>query len=148
MPNYSVKMQDTAGGSTTMGGIQAPGSSMRRAWWWDLIVGSEGDAADNEFLWQLQRTTTAGTSTAVTPRPFDSADAACSTVAGENFTAEPTYTANVILLLIPLNQRATFRYQVDPRDGFVIPATANNGIGILTPTMTALAVTARAGICE
>jgi hypothetical protein len=142
MPNYDLQLQRTASSTASVGNITAPGSGMRRAWIWDVILGSEAAAADNPFLWQLQRCTTAGTRTAVTPIARDAADAACATTAGQNHTVEPTYTVGAILLKVPLNQRATFRWQVDPRDGLVIPATASNGIGFLTPTMTALAVTA------
>lgn len=148
MPNFAVKLQRTAHATQTLGNLTAPGSGMHRAWLWDMTLGCEGDAADNEFQWQLQRCTTAGTRTAVTPQPFDSADAAAVLTSGENHTGEPTYTANAILRLIPLNQRATFRWQVDPRDGFVVPATASNGIGFLTPTMTALAITASLSVAE
>jgi hypothetical protein len=110
--------------------------------WYDVILGSEASPADNPFLWILQRCTTAGTSTAVTPQPLDPADAATETDAGENHTAEPTYTANQILLAVPLNQRATFRWVAAPGSELVAPATASNGIGIQTTTASAVAITA------
>lgn len=141
MGNYAVKMQRTASATLSLGSITAPGSGMRRAWIWDVVLGSEAAAADNPFLYILQRVTAAGTRTSVTPQQVDPGDAAAATTAGENHTVEPTYTAGAILLEVPLNQRATMRWQVDPRDGLVIPATANNGIGIQTPTMSAVSIT-------
>lgn len=148
MGTYDLQLKRTANAAQSVGNITAPGASGRRGFLWDIIVGSEGDAADNEFLWRFQRCTTTGTRTAVTPIPRDPADAACAMTAGENHSAEPTYTANQELKEIALNQRATFRWQVDPKNGLVIPATANNGIGVQTPTMTAVAVTCDASFDE
>lgn len=148
MARASVKMQRTAHASQSVGNITAPGSGMRRFELHDYSIGCEGAAADNPFLWQFQRCTTAGTRTSITPRLLDPADAALVTTAGENHTAEPTYTANEIFDLVPLNQRATYRWVCEPDGQIVFPATANNGYGILTPTMFAAAVTARNHILE
>jgi hypothetical protein len=130
----------TASASHTAFAIQAPASNMRRAEIYDIIHGSEAAAADNPFLYLWQRTTTAGTNTAVTPLPLDPADTACVTVAGDAFSAEPTYTAGAVALRIPLNQRATFRWLAAPGGEIVIPATASNGLGCQTPTASALAI--------
>lgn len=141
MGNYAVRMRRTASLTASLGNITAPGASMRRFRIWDVVLGSEAAAADNPFLFVFQRCTTTGTRTAVTPQPLDPADAAAVTTAGENHTAEPTYTANAILLDVAMNQRTTMRWQVDPQDGLVVPATANNGIGIQTPTAGLVAIT-------
>lgn len=141
-PKYAVDLQRTASVSQSLGNLTAPGSGMRRAWIYFVQYGCQGDADDNEFLWVLQRCTTAGTRTAVTPQALDPADAAAVTTAGENHSAEPTYTSNAILLNTPLNQRATYQWQAPPGGELVIPATANNGVGIQTPTSAALAITA------
>lgn len=148
MANASVKLQRTAHATQSVGNITAPGSGMRRFSIYDLIFGSEGDAADNEFLWQFQRCTSAGTRTAVTPQLLNPADAAVVTTAGQNHSAEPTYTADQIPLLIALNQRATFRWVAAPGGEIICPATANNGLGVLTPTMTAVAISLTAHLLE
>jgi hypothetical protein len=148
MPIYDLQLKRTAHASQSVGNITAPGSGMRRGWIWDLNFGCEGDAADNEFLWRFQRCTSAGTRTAVTPIARDPADAACAMTAGENHSAEPTYTANNENKEFPINQRVTYRWQVDEKCGLVIPATANNGIGVLTPVMTALAITCDVSFTE
>jgi hypothetical protein len=80
--------------------------------------------------------TAAGTSTGVTPQNLDPADATTEYDAGENHTIEPTYTAGAILLNIPLNQRATFRWVAAPGGELVFPATASNGAGIETDTIS------------
>lgn len=140
MSNYAASLGRTGSASASVGHVSAPGSAMRRAEIFDVMFGSEGTPADNPFRWQFQRTTSAGTSTSVTPQALDPADGAAVTVAGENNTVEPTYTANAILLDIALNQRATFRWVAKDGCGLMIPATASNGIGIKTPTASAVAI--------
>ena len=104
-------------------------------------MGSEASPADNPFQYIVQRCTALGTSTGVTPSPLDPADAATEADAGENHTVEPTYTAGLVLLAIGLNQRATFRWVAPPGGELVYPATAANGIGIQTPTSSAVVIT-------
>jgi hypothetical protein len=96
----------------------------------------------------VQRCTAAGTSTAVVPQPLDPADATTEMDAGENHTIEPTYTAAAILLQIPLNQRATFRWVAAPGGELVAPATASNGLGIISPTGSAVVVSAQLHVEE
>lgn len=141
MGKYAVEMNRTASTSASVGSVTADATRPRRSRLYYAVFGSEAAPADNAFLWQVARITTAGTSTAVTPQPLDSADAATETDAGENHSAEPTYTANAILLSIPMNQRATVVFQTLPEYGLVIPATGSNGLGIKTPTATAVAIT-------
>jgi hypothetical protein len=140
---YSVELRRTASTTASVGTITADATRPRRNKLYSLLVGSEATPADNAFLWRLRRVTAAGTSTAVTPQPLDPADAATETDAGENHSVEPTYTSNSELLVIPLNQKATFRW-FDPQRPFTAPATASNGFGLDTPTATAVAVAAMA----
>jgi hypothetical protein len=62
------------------------------------------------------------------------ADAATEADAGTNHTIDPTLTAGAMVLTIPLNQRATFRWVADPGKELVYPATASNGLAVRTPT--------------
>lgn len=143
MANAAVTMQRTASASASVGAVSAPGSSMRRYKLYEFVFGSEGAPADVANLWQIQRTTAAGTSTAVTPQLLDTADAAVVTVAGQNHTIEPTYTAGAVVADAPLNQKATYRWIAAPGKEIVVPATASNGLGIKTPTAgSAVAITA------
>lgn len=120
--------------STTVGvsAIEAPGSAMRRVKIYDLIFGSEATPADNVFKARLTRSTTANTGTAVTPAPLDPADAAAVTLVKENLTVEGTLGAEI--MEVPLNQRATFRWVARDGSEIIIPATANAGVIIQTPT--------------
>lgn len=142
MANYVVQLNRTASASAALGSVGADATRPRRGKWYDVVFGSEASPADNAFLYIVQRCTALGTSTAVTPTALDSADAATESDAGENHTIEPTFTANLVLLAIPLNQRATFRWVAAPGSELVYPATASNGLGIQTPTSSAVAISA------
>src|SRR5262249_22783664 len=106
------------------------GGTTYRPWIYDAWVGASATPADNAILWFFQRFTAAGTSTAVTPSAVDPADPAASCTAGQNHTRERTYTAGAILARLALQQPATHRFQLDPDAPLVIPATANNGLGL------------------
>lgn len=140
MPTYDLNLKRTASQVASVGNLVAT-AVVRRAWVWDVVFGCDAAAADNTFSWRVQRCTTTGTGTAVVPIKRDPADAACTATARENHTVEPTYTANEELLEFGMNQRATFRWQVDPKNGWVIPATAASGIGWQTPVAPAVICT-------
>lgn len=148
MANYAIQMNRTADGTLPVGSIGADATRPRRGKLYDLLVGSEASPADNAFLYTVQRVTALGTSTAVTPQPLDPGDAATEADAGENHTVNATATANAILLAIPVNQRATFRWVAAPGGELVYPATASNGLAIYTPTSSAVAITAEAHVSE
>lgn len=142
MANYAVQMNRTASTTASLGTIAADATRPRRGEWYDVVMGADGTVGDNPFLWIFQRFTAPGTNTGVTPVALDPADAATESDAGELNTVEPTYTANLILLAVPLNQRATMRWVADDNKRLIYPATASNGIGIATPTSAAVAITA------
>ncbi len=148
MANYAVQLNRTASGAASLGTVGADATRPRRGKWYDVIFGSEASPADNAFLYIVQRCTALGTSTSVTPIALDPADAATESDAGENHTIEPTYTSNAVLLAMPLNQRATFRWVAPPGGELVYPATASNGLGIQTPTSSAVAITSTVHYCE
>jgi hypothetical protein len=135
MAKYSVLMQRTASATLSVGGIQCPAASMRRIKIYDVMFGSEATPADVGILWQLQRSTTTSTSTAVTPQALDPADAAAVSVAQSNSTIDPSLTAGALPLTVPLNQRASFRWVAAPGSEIVVPATASNGVYTRTPTL-------------
>lgn len=142
MANYAVPLNRTASTTASLGSIAADATRPRRGKFYDIIFGSEASPADNAFLYVLQRFTAPGTSTAVTPTTVDPGDAATESDAGQNHTVEPTYTAGLILGRFPVNQRATYRWVANPGCELVYPATASNGIGIATPTSSAVAISA------
>lgn len=135
---YSVDGQDTNTASTSILGITG-GTGVRIAVY-DLICGSDATPADNAAEYVLQRSTAAGTSTAVTPRPLDLDAPAAVTTAGEAHTVEPTYTADLIMLQWAQNQRATFRWVAAPGGEIIVPADANAGLGVQVITVAGSAV--------
>ena len=102
--------------------------ALRRPKVHDLMFGIEGTPSDQAIVWDISRTTGAGTATAVTPNALDPADPAALTVANANHTVEPTVTAASNLLPAAVNQRATVRFVVTPGKELVIPATNNAGL--------------------
>jgi hypothetical protein len=133
---FAVDMQRTASTTASLGSMTADATRPRRLRVYDVMFGSEATPADAAILWTFQRCSAAGTSTGVTPTNLDSASSTTEYDAGENHTIEPTYTATLILLNIPLNQRATFRWVAAPGGELVMPATASNGFGIQTDTIS------------
>jgi len=140
--NLHGLLKRTASTTLSLGSLGANATRPRRLEWYELVLGSEAAAADNPFLYVLQRCTAQGTSTAVTLQNLDPSDATTEATAGQNHTVEPTYTAGAILLEVPLNQRATFRWIATEGGRLISPATASNGIGIQTPTSSAVLITA------
>jgi len=136
---YSVVGQDTNTASTTMIGMTS--TTAIRPEIYDVVVGSVASPADNAAEYYLQRHTAAGTSTSVTPQALDPGDPSATATAGKNHSVEPTYTANAILLVIPKNQRSTFRWVAREGSELKLPATAANGISVLSNAIGGSAVT-------
>lgn len=119
----------------SVGELRANTASPTRLKIYELNFGiNTNPPANNVYSWQLQRITTAGTSTAITPQARDPADAASNAVAGANETIEPTYTANAIQYYQDLNQQMSWKWTAKDGDEIVVPAITLNGLGILTPT--------------
>lgn len=94
-----------------------------------IMVGVSGTPADSAITHYGQRSTAAGTSTAVTPQPLDLDDPAALCSAGENSTIEPTYTSNAILFRLALNQRASHSWYADAYGALTISDTSAAGLG-------------------
>ena len=96
----------------------------------DAILGSVTAPADVAILAFLARFTAAGTAASnPVPEPLDAAEAAALATAGITHSAEPTYTANKMLVRFAFNQRNTVRWVAAPGCELRAPATAANGIG-------------------
>jgi hypothetical protein len=98
----------------------------------EIKLGASGTPADNALVWLLQRYTAAGTSTGVTPSARNPANDGLHLASfGSNHTSEPTYTsAKLPFSIPPLHQKNSLIWQAYAGEGIVIPATANNGVGI------------------
>ncbi len=105
---------------------------------YDLIVGCDGTPADGVFIYNAQRTTTAGTFTSVTPEPLDAQHALAAEVGGgANASAEPTY-GGAAAIAIPANSRASYRWTAAPGGELISAASANAGWGFTSrsPALT------------
>ncbi len=133
MANYGSEL--TKGITSTvvgLGSIECPAAGMRRVAIYDLVFGSSA-AGDTQFLFELNRSTTAATGTAVVPTALDPADPAAVTLTKQNLTVQGANTAGAVPMGSPQNQRATFRWVCREGKEIIIPAVANNGIHINTP---------------
>jgi len=131
---YVVDGSQNAAASTTVIGITS--ATTIRPVLYDLVFGSAATPADQAFNMQVNRYTAAGTGTTVTPVAIDPGDPAALAAAKENHTGEPTYTSAAVVLSFSVNQQATFRWVVPPDEGIVMPATANNGLGLRFVTVS------------
>jgi len=133
MAAYAAELHRTTEHATyPIGSVSTAASGMRRFRVYDLIVGASATPSDNAIVYRVQRHTAPPAGTTVTPAPLDPADAACGAVGADLCSGTPTGTGT--LIEIALNSRATFRWVAAPGGELVVPATASNGVNILTPS--------------
>lgn len=148
MAGFAATFKRTLSTTASWGSVGADATRPRRLHLAYFYGGVEGTPADNAFLLRIRRCTALGTSTAVTPVMLNPADSATEADAGENHSAEPTYTANTEIFEGPFNQRGVVQYASAPGREIWTPATASNGFGFETPTASALAGTATVHVIE
>lgn len=104
----------------------------------DVIVGCAAAPADTATKFEMRRFTAVGTEgSGFTPVALDPADPASASDCGVGtFSGEPTYTSNATVLGFSMNARATFRWVAAPGCELVAPPTANNGIGLVSVSVS------------
>lgn len=114
--------------AATAGIIKLEGTAATRGFLyeWDIASAAAAAPADQNYGVRLKRQTTAGTWTAATPAPLDTADAAAVCIGGVNSTVAGA--ASTILANFGFNARAGFRWVAIPDSEIVVPATASNGV--------------------
>lgn len=136
--SYSVagNCLNTASATLPLGNLV--GSTTIRPRLYDVMLGSDATPADNAAKYAFQRSTTVGTwggagGAAITPQAIDPGDPAAVATANQGVcSVGPTLTASAFLLQWAQNQRATFRWVAAPGKELVIPATANNGLALMS----------------
>jgi len=114
----------------------------------ELILGSDAATlGTSNIRWDIIRSTTTATGTAITPDPLDMADTATGAVVKSNLTAQGA-TGTRVVLSIPLSQQATFRWVANPGSEIVIPSSASAGVHITTPAAGTLVSAAGSLIFE
>jgi hypothetical protein len=115
-------------------------ATLRRAFLYELNVGADGlpNATDCAIVWDLSAQTADGTATTVTAVALDQADVAGGTNTEANYTAEGTITANSARWTLAANQRASYRWVVNPcgPGEIVIPATNDVGFALRAKSST------------
>ena len=102
-----------------------------------LQMGPDGapNATDCQIVYQVQRATADGTSTAFTPTPLNPADVASRMVAHNAYTVEGTYTLDIFSR--SLNQRTSQQWAAQDTDAMLTwPATNLNGLALLALSPT------------
>lgn len=131
MPRYTCTGSIAASSALGVVGITA-GNAPRRARILEYTLGCDSLPGTEVVLrYTLDRFAASGTFTSTTPNPLDSADAACTTVGGQNWTVNPALGAN--LDDFALNMRATFRWVAQPGSELVMPATLGAGLFVRNP---------------
>jgi hypothetical protein len=135
-------LQAIAGTAKTLSAVISGTAARARVW--DVEVGADGtyNATDCSIRFDIARkdATTAGTSTSVAAAslpPVNPADPVAVLAGAVNYTAEPTtYTS---LLPLPLNQRASQRWNATSADQCLVSAATLNftiGVRALSGTFT------------
>ncbi len=125
---YSVTNQTPAGAD--LGIIALGGTAAVQIKLYELILGSDATPADLAGEFMVNRSTTTGAGgTTITPEPLNFLTAAATGTAegGAYSTTQPVDSANSELIMIALNQRATFRWVAAPGGELIGPAVAQDG---------------------
>lgn len=109
--------------------ITVVGAANLRPKVYDILFGSPATPADAQVTYTVQRFTAAGTATAVTPEPLETDDRAATATSGQTHSAEPTY-AGAAYIILPIHQRASFRWVARQGGELIVSRTASNGIGV------------------
>lgn len=107
--------------------VEASANARGRVASW--TIGSISTPVDQQIQMIARRLTAVGTRTAVTPALTDLDGPAAQLAGAENHTVEPTYAAGSELFDNGIAQRVTYKWVATPNFEWVIPASANAGIG-------------------
>lgn len=116
-------------------GLTGPQVGLRRGRLYDVMIGTNGTAANNSMEWDVSRITAGSTFTyagiisSVGQQQVDPADPSMMSFAAVNSSAEiATVTARSNQLYLGWNQQASYRWVTDPSLGIVWPATSSAGL--------------------
>lgn len=128
MGRYGITHQTAAGTDLCL--VNLTGSASIRPMVYDMIIGSDATPADVATEFNFDRTTDVGTGgSPLTEVALDPLTVGASAAGlGGTFTTDPT-DGNA-LMMIALNQRATFRWVAAPGGELIATASANNGVGL------------------
>lgn len=134
MPRYTIVGQDTNTAATTQIYVVNSTTSPSNIALYEFLLGSDAvadQASEYVIRYVTDENATPG-GTALTPRPLYNEGRASNSTAIEGPTGEPTYTGTVNLMMIGLNQRATFRWIAAPGSEFISADAEDVGFSLFT----------------
>ncbi len=97
-----------------------------------VVASSSSSPNDYSAHFHLQRFSSDGTAdNAVAPAKLDFDSAVAIATSQQNYTIEPTVTADEILLNFGHNQRTTWQFVATPGRELVIPALSGDGLALV-----------------
>lgn len=135
MSKYSVVGQDTNTAATTQLYVVNQATTPVNLILYEFMLGSDATPADQASEYVIRYVTDENATpggTSLTPRPLRREDRAALATSIEAPTGEPTYTGTVNLLMIGLNQRATFRWVAAPGSEFISADAEDEGFSLFT----------------
>lgn len=139
MSGYYIGAGNVTAGANKTAIHMIPGTGGRNKIY-EVIIGCQSTPAAQAAYWALLRSTGDGTGTGITPSLGDPADVTSRSTVTVNHSAEPTYTAALAILVVPLNQQATMDWKANPGKELIVAASATAGAGMRTTTSTGTAV--------
>ena len=137
--NYSGNGSVAVGTDETV--IALISATTLRAKLYELAISCGAAPADLTTIFHLERFTAVGTETSgFTPLALNPGDPAAAADYGVAHSAEPTYTANAILLDVAVHQKGGYFWRASPGREMVCPSTAGNGIGLQSQSSGGTAV--------
>jgi hypothetical protein len=111
-------------------GVRQPATPLDLIKIYTVILGSTDTTTDANLEYTIQRYSTSGTSTSVTPTDVEDLGQSASGLAGQTYTVEGTGVANSTLWDNGLNQRATYTIVMAPGYEWKIGLTAARGVTV------------------
>jgi hypothetical protein len=132
MASFSVSGSITAVASTvkTLVSATQPSAATALGRMHRVHLGSVGTGTDAQLEYIIQRTSTLGTGTSVTPTDEDDTGSTATILGRSNYTVEPTYVASTVLFDMALAQRATFTVMLAPGREWRMQVTNTRGVGV------------------
>ena len=118
-------------GETIINLFNSPAAPTARLGIYYIALSAGGTMADVVARYIIQRTTAVGTeASGVVPENLDNGAVQGGADAGQDHSAEPTYTAATEFWENDVHLRALAQIQLQPDGHIIIPGTQNNGVGI------------------
>ena len=134
MPNYSIVATGSTGTNTGIAQLKST-ADQAKIGIYDVVIGSAATPADQATNFVIARFTSAGTGAALTTGLLDQFSVTATASGRAMLTTEPETLTS--LMIISLNQRATFRWVASPGGELASRASPTTGLELRSQTATA-----------